>query len=91
MKTASIREFRDHATEMLRAKEPILVLRRGELAGIFFPHPSTSLPLEFKRELYGELSAAIAKSLVDKGVTEEDVLKDFRVWRKERREARRRR
>ena len=38
------REFRDKATGLLRSRTPILVTRRGRLAGILFPaagnHPS---------------------------------------------------
>ena len=32
MKITSIREFRDKATEMFRSQDPILILRRGEVA-----------------------------------------------------------
>lgn len=37
MRISTVREFRDNASGMLRAKDPILVTRRGKLAGIFFP------------------------------------------------------
>jgi hypothetical protein len=33
---------------ILRSKDPILVTRRGPLAGVFFPRPEASLPVEFK-------------------------------------------
>ena len=56
MRIATVREFRDRAIEMLRTKEPILVLRRGSVAGIFFPQPGKSIPLEMKREMYSLLS-----------------------------------
>jgi hypothetical protein len=39
MKISSVREFRDNATSFLRSKDPILVTRRGRLAGVFFPCP----------------------------------------------------
>jgi predicted nucleic acid-binding protein len=51
MKISTVREFRDNATGYLRSKDPILVTRRGRLAGVFFPRPEASLPVEFKREL----------------------------------------
>jgi hypothetical protein len=59
MKISTVREFRDNASGMLRAKDPILVTRRGRLAGIFFPRPETTLPVELKREMFGILSAEV--------------------------------
>jgi hypothetical protein len=86
-----MREFRDKATGLLRSKSPILVTRRGRLAGIFFPRPEVTLPLELKRELYAVLSADIKRQLKRRRVSEEGVLSDFEAWRKKRRGARRRR
>lgn len=51
MKVSTVREFRDHATGLLRPKSPILVTRRGRLAAVFFPWPESTLPLDFKKEL----------------------------------------
>ena len=62
MRISTVREFRDRATGLLRSKTPILVTRRGRLAGIFFPRPEMTLPLELKRELYAMLSSDIALS-----------------------------
>jgi hypothetical protein len=47
---STVREFWDNATRLLRSRSPILITRRGRLAGIFFPRPEASLPLELKRE-----------------------------------------
>jgi len=91
MKISSVREFRDNATGLLRSKDPILVTRRGRLAGVFFPRPEASLPLELKRELFAVLSSEIARQLRRKGLKEEDILNDFRSWQANKREARRRR
>lgn len=76
---------------MLRSRDPILVTRRGQLAGIFFPSPTKSLPIELKRELFDVLSAEVARQLKKKGLGEKAVVKDFEAWRKMRRETRRRR
>jgi hypothetical protein len=91
MKIATIREFRDNATTLMRSKDPILVTRRGRPAGIFFPQPETSLPIELKREVSSALSAEMGRQMKKLGLTEEEILKDFEQWRKRRREARRRR
>jgi hypothetical protein len=92
MKISSVREFRDNATTLLRAKDPILVTRRGRLAGIFFPWPEGTLPLEVKREMFTALSDQIRRQIKKRGLSEEDIVADFELWRKRKgRETRRRR
>lgn len=91
MRISSVREFRDRATGLLRSNDPVLVTRRGRLAGVFFPCPQATLPLEMKRELFGMLSQGIARQMRRRGLREEDELTEFERWRKERRAARRRR
>jgi hypothetical protein len=91
MKISTVREFQDDATGILRSKEPVLVTRRGRLAGIFFPRPETSLPTELKKELFAILSAEIARQIHERGLSENEILADFESWRKKRREARSRR
>ena len=89
MRISTVREFRDQATGFLRSKDPILVTRRGRVAGIFFPCPGQSIPLELKREMFAMLSDAVARQIKKRGLTEEEILADFGRWRKERRENRR--
>lgn len=88
MKISTVREFRDNASGMLRAKDPILVTRRGKLAGIFFPRPEATLPIELKREMFGILSAEVGRQVRKAGLSEDEVLADFDVWRKTRRKKR---
>ena len=89
MTISTVREFRDHATALLRSKSPVLVTRRGRLAGVFFPWPESTLPLEFKRELFSMLSAQVRRQLKKRGLSEEEILEDFSSWKKGRRETRR--
>ena len=91
MKISTVREFRDNATEALRSKDPVLVTSRGRLAGIFFPRPEVTLPLELKRKLFAMLSADIGRQIKKRGLTEDKILSDFQSWRRSRREVRRRR
>jgi len=91
MRISTVREFRDNASGLLRSNDPILVTRRGRLAGVFFPRPEESLPIELKRELFSVLSSEVARVLKKRRLSENDVLRDFKSWRKGRREARRRR
>lgn len=87
MKIRTVREFRDGATRLLRSADPVLVTRRGRLAGIFFPRPEESLPLDFKRELFTALSGEVSRRLRAKGITEAELVRDFAAWRKRRRAA----
>ena len=91
MRISTVREFRDNATGLLRSNDPILVTRRGRLAGVFFPRPEATLPIELKRELFAVLSADIARQIKRRGLQEEEILADFKSWRRSRRETRRRR
>ena len=91
MRISTVREYQDNAAGMLRAKDPILVTRRGRLAGIFFPSPESTLPVELKRELFAVLSAEVARQISKRGLSEEEILADFQSWRTKRREVSRRR
>lgn len=91
MRISTVREFRDNASGLLRSKDPILVTRRGRLAGVFFPSPEATLPLELKRELFTVLSAEVARQIKKRGLKEEEIQEEFASWRRNRREARSRR
>ena len=91
MRISTVREFRDKATVLLKSTEPVLITRRGRMAGIFFPSPEGTLPVDLKGELFDKLSSAIARQVKKRGSSEPEILADFESWRKGRREARRRR
>ena len=91
MKITTIRDLRDHATTLLRSPDPILITRRGRVAGVFLPWGESTLPIDLKRELFSMLTAAVSAQLKKKRVTEKQVLDEFSRWRKERSANRRRR
>ena len=91
MRVSTVREFRDNATGLLRSNEPVLITRRGRMAGVFFPSPEGMLSVDLKRQLFEKLSGEIARQIARSGTTEVEVLSDFGAWRKSRRETRRRR
>lgn len=91
MRVSTVREFRDKATGLLKSKEPVLITRRGRMAGVFFPAPDGTLPIDLKLELFDKLSAEIARQIKKNGGTEKEILSDFESWRKTRHESRRRR
>jgi hypothetical protein len=85
MRTATVREFRDQATKLLKETEPILVTRRGRIIGFYLPATGTSLPLEIKKDLFYVLTRTIRRMMKVRGVTEETILADFEETRKTRR------
>lgn len=85
MKTATVREFRDHATTFLKAEEPVLVTRRGKIVGFFVPAAGPTLPLEIKKELFYALTGEIRTFMKARRLTEEGILADFEAARKSRR------
>jgi hypothetical protein len=91
MRVSTVREFRDNATGLLKSKEPVVITRRGRMAGVFFPSPEGMLPVDLKREIFEKLSAETARRIAKSGGTEEEVLSDFESWRRARRETRLRR
>lgn len=85
MKLMSVKEFRDSATKALKSKEPLIIMRRGEVAGIFFPTPLESIPFEFKKDVFISLTESIKKKLQAQEIKEEEILADFEKYRKSRR------
>ncbi len=85
MRTATLREFRDQATKLLKETEPILVTRRGKIVGFYLPATGTSLPLEIKKDLFDVLTRKIRRMIQVRGVTGETILADFEETRKARR------
>jgi prevent-host-death family protein len=86
MKTTTIREFRKDVSELLRGKDAVLVTRHGKPAGVLYPlRDPRRLPPRVRRKLYLDLSAGIARQLETRGVTEEELQRDFEAFKKRRR------
>jgi len=78
MKVVTVRDFRDHATEMFRSDDVILVTRE---AGVFLPWDTPELPVEVRREVFLRLSEQVGAALEAKDVSEQEVLGDFSASR----------
>lgn len=85
MKTATVREFRDQATKLLKEPEPIMVTRRGKIVGFFLPATGESVPLEIKKDLFYTITQEIRTVMKTHGIQEETILADFEKARKARR------
>ncbi len=85
MRTATVREFRDQATKLLRQDEPLIVTRHGKIVGFFLPASDETLPLEIRRDLFSVLTDEIRSAMKKRRLTEGAILADFETTRKARR------
>ena len=85
VRVVTVREFRDRASEMLRAEGVVLITRDGKPAGFFLPWDQPELPDEIRRGIYEHLAGMARRELEAKGVTEEEVMSDFQASRRARR------
>ncbi len=84
MKVVTIRDFRDHASEMFRSGDVILVTRDGAPAGFYLPRDTPELPVEVRREVFLRLSEQVGAQLVADGAGEQEILDDFAASRRRR-------
>ncbi len=61
MKLMMANDLRDHATKALNSREPLIIMRRGEFAGIFSPVPVENVPVELMKDLLITLTDSIKK------------------------------
>jgi hypothetical protein len=60
---ASVRDFRDRATQMLKQREPVMITRHGKVVGFFMPATGEALPLEIKRDLFYALTDSVRRAI----------------------------
>jgi prevent-host-death family protein len=86
MKTATIREFRSNIAELLAGEESVLVTKHGKPAAVVYPLGNPKkLPLEIRRKLYLAMADEIAEQLDAKGVSEDQIEREFTDHKKRRR------
>lgn len=86
MRVATIREFRDRATDWLRSSDVVLVTRDGRPAGFWVPWDKPGeLPDDLRREVFLRLAKQVAQDRRAAGVTEDSALDDFAAARRSRR------
>ena len=83
MRITTVKEFRDQATQLLRGGEPLLITRRGKVAGLYLPlEEAERLPFELRKELQQALARSVRQALEAKGLGEEEILEDFERFRR---------
>ena len=71
MITATVRDFRDRATQMLKQHEPVMITRHGKVVGFFMPAMGQTLPLEIKRDLFFALTDSLRMAIKERGLTDQ--------------------
>jgi antitoxin (DNA-binding transcriptional repressor) of toxin-antitoxin stability system len=85
MRVAGVRELRGNLAGLLDGAEPVLVTRHGRLSGVFLPLDDPDhIPTDLRRELAAVLGRHLHVLLEAQGVSEDDVLEDFKASRRER-------
>jgi PHD/YefM family antitoxin component YafN of YafNO toxin-antitoxin module len=75
-----IREFRDKlATYLLESEAPVAITRHGDTVGYYIPARRKRSDAE--RAALREASVRLQQALASAGLSEEDVLADFKLWR----------
>jgi PHD/YefM family antitoxin component YafN of YafNO toxin-antitoxin module len=77
-----IREFRDKlSTYLLTSETPLAITRNGDTIGYFIP--ARRKRSEEERAAFKEASARWQETLDAAGISEEEVVADFKRWRAE--------
>ena len=75
-----IREFRDNlANYLLESDAPVAITRHGDTVGYYIP--ARRRRTESDREALKQVAARMQGLLADRGISEDEVLADFKKWR----------
>jgi prevent-host-death family protein len=83
MKTATIREFRSNIAKLISSDDSVLVTKHGKPAAVVYPlKDAKQIPLELRRRLYAEMAREIADRLEARGITDEQIAREFNEHKK---------
>lgn len=75
-----IREFRENLSSyLLNADGPLAIMRHGDMVGYYLPVRRKRT--EAERAALQQSAAKLQKEMEIAGLTEEDILRDFKQWR----------
>jgi antitoxin (DNA-binding transcriptional repressor) of toxin-antitoxin stability system len=77
-----MREFREHLPQYLMASSPVAITRHGETVGYYIP--TRHQPEKTELDALKKAAMHLEKLLVDHGITEEELLREFRSLREEK-------
>jgi len=77
-----IREFRDNlATYLLESEGPLAITRHGDTIGYYLP--TRRKRTEAEKAALEEAAARVHEDMIAAGVTEDEIIEDFKRWRRE--------
>jgi prevent-host-death family protein len=86
VKTTTIRDFRSNIAKLIDSDESVLVTKHGKPAAVLYPlRDPSKIPMEVRRQLFLSLTADIGNQLDAKGISEEEIDRDFAKFKKRRR------
>ncbi len=86
VKKATIREFRSNIAELISGDESVIVTKHGKPAAVVYPlSDPAKIPLEVRRKLYLAMAGEIAEQLDARGVSDEQIEREFGEHKKRRR------
>jgi PHD/YefM family antitoxin component YafN of YafNO toxin-antitoxin module len=75
-----IREFREKlATYLLESEVPVAITRHGDTVGYYIP--ARRKRTDEERAAFKDAVDRLQKSLSNKSLSEDEILKDFKSWR----------
>ena len=78
-----IREFRDKlASYLLESDTPVAITRHGDTVGYYIP--ARRRRSDGERDALREVAARMQTMLAAEGISEDEVLQDYKNWRKSR-------
>jgi len=78
-----IREFRENLSGYLESSEPVAITRHGQTIGVYLPAKRDITQAD--KEAFRAANAQMRSLLKDAGMTEDDVVNEFRRLRKKSR------
>lgn len=75
-----VRELREKLAECLESSEPIEVTRHGKTIGFYVPVPANAS--QSSRDALLAVGRRMDAELKRAGITEDEILADFKQWRK---------
>ena len=84
MNITDMKDFRNRATTYLKSDDPTIVVEYGKVSGLFFPLQNNAdiFPEDLRKELLEKLGEYLNKSLEFKSATEEEIIDEFKDFRK---------
>jgi prevent-host-death family protein len=77
-----IREFRENlANYLLQSDKPVVITRHGDTVGYYLP--ARRRRSEAERAQLKEAAARLQEMLLGEGITEDEIIADFKRWRAE--------